>query len=125
MKQYKLKYTTEIDAIADLISRGIINEDKSFGANTVALVWTGKVIKTKGVYNEEGVETTPPTFEEGYFVDAILKGTHIFTNTEEITGQVFGGFVEPEEQDKLQALNERIAVGSKVTTPIFNLYFFL
>jgi hypothetical protein len=122
MKQFKLNYKSEIEAIADLIDRNIIDEDKNPTEKTIAVVWTGLVVK-------EIIEDVP-TYEDGYFVDLLLKQQEVFPNAFPIANSAFAGLeIDSEEKQTLEmdkAMGQRIvdmfildnrALSSKMDTP--------
>ena len=77
---YKLKYTSEKEAISDLIEKGVIDEEKNFMPETIAVVWLGLVVLENGEYNDKGEEIKAPIFAEGYHVDLMLSREIEFTN---------------------------------------------
>jgi len=66
MNIYKLKYPNKETAIADLIAKGVYNEDLSFGKGIHAVVECGLIVLNDGTYSEDGTEITPPIFVDGY-----------------------------------------------------------
>jgi hypothetical protein len=77
---YKLKYTSEEQAKADLINRSIIGEDKEFLQGTQAVVWIGLITLEQPTFDEEMNELTHAIIADGYHVDLMLENEQEFNN---------------------------------------------
>ncbi len=66
---YKLKYTDKEIAVTDLKSKGVYNEDLTYGNGIHAVVEIGNIVLTDATYDEEYNLLTPPIFVEGYHFD--------------------------------------------------------
>ena len=73
MNVYKLKYINKETAIADLIAKGVYNEDLSYCKGVHAVVEIGKIILTDGTYDEEGNIITEPIYADGYHFDLMCE----------------------------------------------------
>jgi hypothetical protein len=73
MKIYKLLYQDSQSAIADLIAKGVYNQDLSYGQGIHAIVEIGLIIDVEGTYDENGNELTPPTYINGYHFDVMCE----------------------------------------------------
>jgi hypothetical protein len=73
MNIYKLNYTDKETAIADLLAKGVYNEDLSYGQGIQAVVEIGKIVLTNGTYDENFVELTAPIFADGYAYDIMCE----------------------------------------------------
>ena len=77
---YKLKYNSEKESISDLIEKGVVDEEKNFLQDTIAVVWVGLIAIEDGEYDQDSKEITPPIYAEGYHVDLMLNREIEFTN---------------------------------------------
>ena len=69
---YKLKYTDRETAIADLISKGVYQENDGelfYGNGIEAVVEVGLVIDQEATFDVNGNLLTEPTYREGYHFD--------------------------------------------------------
>ena len=69
---YKLKYTDRETAIADLISKGVYQENDGelfYGNGIEAVVEVGLVIDQEAPFDVNGNMLTEPTYREGYHFD--------------------------------------------------------
>ena len=73
MEIYKLNYTDKETAIADLLAKGIYNEDLSYGQGIHAVVEIGKIVLTQGTYDADFKEITAPIFANGYAYDVMSE----------------------------------------------------
>ena len=80
MNIIKLNYTDKETAIADLISKGVINEERSYINGTQAVVECGIIILKEGTYDEQGVEVVAPIFADGYHYDIMTSDEISFEN---------------------------------------------
>jgi mRNA degradation ribonuclease J1/J2 len=83
MKIYKLNYTDKKTAIADLISKKVIEiveGEQSYINGTQAVVDCGIIVLTQGTYDEQGAEVIAPIFAEGYHYDVMSSDEIIFEN---------------------------------------------
>lgn len=78
MEIYKLNYIDKETAIADLIAKGVYNEDLSYGQGIQAVVEIGKVIEIEGTYDEEGNVITEPIYYDGYAYDVMCVQEIVF-----------------------------------------------
>lgn len=96
-KLYNLKYNSQADALLDLMNRKIVGSSlQEFSAGTIAVIIASPKLLSPAVFDEEMVMTTPPVYEDGFFVDVILERTEVFTNTVEGSTNTISGFVEVE-----------------------------
>jgi len=82
MNIYRLKYSTKEQAILDLQTKQVIDEETNYINDTQSVVYVGKIIETQGTYNEEGEVITEPTFIDGYHIDIMTKDTIDFGDNE-------------------------------------------
>ena len=75
MNIYKLNYTDKETAIADLIAKGVYNEDLEYINGTQAVVDIGKIVKVEGTYDENGDVITEPIYHDGYAYDLMTTDT--------------------------------------------------
>jgi hypothetical protein len=80
MNIYKLNYTDKETAIADLISKGVINEEQSYIKGTQAVVECGIITLKDGTYDEQGIEVAAPIFADGYHYDIMTSDEISFEN---------------------------------------------
>ena len=84
MNIYKLRYTDKEAAIADLITKGVINENGEYINGTHAVVEIGLIIDQEATFDEQGNLLTEPTYREGYHFD-IMAEKEIDFGANEIT----------------------------------------
>ena len=82
---YKLNYTDKETAIADLLAKGVYNEDLSYGQGIQAVVEIGKIVLTNGTYDADFNVITEAVYADGYAFDvmsdnAIKFESEIFPN---------------------------------------------
>ena len=97
---YKLKYKDKETAIADLIAKGVYqenNEELSYGNGIHAVVEVGLLIYQEATFDEQGNLLTEPTYRDGYHFDIMTENeidfgeNEIFPNNSKHT---FAGFNE-------------------------------
>jgi hypothetical protein len=71
MEIYKLQYTNKETAVADLIAKGVYNEDLSYGKGIQAIVEIGKIVLENGTYDEQGNVIVEPIYYDGVFYDVM------------------------------------------------------
>ena len=71
MEIYKLNYLDKETAIADLLAKGVYNEDLSYGQGIHAVVEIGKIVLENGTYDADFKELTAPIFADGYAYDVM------------------------------------------------------
>lgn len=100
MRIYKLKYTDKETAIADLIAKGVYQENDGelfYGNGIEAVVEVGLLIDQEATFDEQCNLLTEPTYRDGYHYDIMAEkeinfGTNeIFPNNPKHT---FAGFNE-------------------------------
>lgn len=75
MNIYKLQYLDKETAVADLIAKGVYNNDLSFATGVHAVVDIGTIVLTQGTYDVELNETTAPVYANGYHYDVMCEQT--------------------------------------------------
>ncbi len=100
MKVHKLKYADKTAAIDDLIDKGVVTSwaftdeeetekrAKTYSADTVAVVYIGRIVDTPATYTEEGEIDTEATFLDGYHIDIMTAATIEFDNEEQPSNPV-------------------------------------
>jgi len=78
---YKLNYINKETAIADLLAKGVYNEDLSYGQGIQAIVEIGKIVLTNGTYDADFKELTAPVYADGYAFD-VMSDTEIVFESE-------------------------------------------
>ena len=93
MNIYKLVYTDKETAIADLIAKGVIDEQGYTNA-TQAVVDIGKIVQTDATYDEQGNEITPAIYADGYHYDVMTSDEIVFESEIQVTSpkHSFAGF---------------------------------
>jgi hypothetical protein len=79
---YKLRYNDKETAIADLIAKGVYNDDLSYANGTHAVVELGFIVLTYGEYDEEGNVIAEPTYADGYHYDVMTENEVDFGSAE-------------------------------------------
>ena len=69
MNIYKLKYTDKETAIADFITKDLIDAENNYKEGIQAVVEIGLIVLTEGTYDENFNEITAPIFADGYHYD--------------------------------------------------------
>lgn len=77
---YKLKYVDKETAIADLVSKLVIDEELNYLEATHAVVWLDKIVLENGQFDEQGNVIVEPIFADGYHVDIMVEREIDFTN---------------------------------------------
>lgn len=72
MHIYKLKYKDKAEAITDLQSKNLIDENEKYKVNTQAVVYLGELIDTPATFDSEGNVASEATYLDGYHVDVML-----------------------------------------------------
>jgi hypothetical protein len=85
MEIYKLNYLDKETAIADLLAKGVYNEDLSYGKDIQAIVEIGKIVLTNGIYDADFNVITEAIYADGYAFDVmsdieIVFESEIFPN---------------------------------------------
>ena len=97
---YKLKYTDKETGIADLISKGVYQENDGeliYENGIHAVVEAGLIIDQEATFDEQGNLLTEPTYRDGYHFDIMTENeidfgeNEIFPNNSKHT---FAGFNE-------------------------------
>ena len=81
---YKLRYNDRATAITDLIAKGVIDTNENNTSITQSVVELGIIVLTSGTYDENGIETTAPTYADGYHFDVMVT-TEIDFGTARVT----------------------------------------
>jgi uncharacterized membrane protein YvbJ len=71
MNIYKLKYTNKETAIADLITKNVIDLEGNYQQGIQAVVEIGLITLQYGTYDNEGNVITEPIYEDGYHYDVM------------------------------------------------------
>jgi uncharacterized membrane protein YvbJ len=71
MNIYKLKYTDKESAIADLITKNVIDEEGNYQQGIHAVVEIGEITLQYGTYDNEGNVITEPIYADGYHYDVM------------------------------------------------------
>ena len=79
---YKLKYADKETAIADLIAKGVINENYEYLNGTQAVVEIGLITDQEATFDEQGNLLTEPTYIEGYHFDIMSDNEIDFGDNE-------------------------------------------
>ena len=82
---YKLNYINKETAIADLLAKGVYNQDLSYGQGIQAIVEIGKIVLTNGTYDADFKVITEAVYADGYAFDVmsdieIVFESEIFPN---------------------------------------------
>ena len=94
MKISKLNYTDKETAIADLLAKGVYNEDLSYGNGIQAIVEIGKIVLTNGTYDADFKQLTAPVYADGYHYDVMSENEIKFENVIEVNNpkHTFAGY---------------------------------
>ena len=68
---YKLNYLDKETAIADLIAKGVYNEELAYANGTQAVVDIGQIVKVPGEYDDQGNVIVEPIYYDGVFYDVM------------------------------------------------------
>ena len=77
----KLNYSDKETAIADLLAKGVYNEDLSYGKDIQAVVEIGKIVLTNGTYDADFKVITEAVYADGYAFD-VMSDTKIVFESE-------------------------------------------
>ena len=100
MRIYKLKYTDKETAIADLIAKGVCQENDGeliYGNGIDAVVEVGLIIDKEATFDEKGNLLTEPTYRDGYHFDIMTDNVIDFGENEifpDNPKHTFAGFNE-------------------------------
>ena len=94
MNIYKLKYTDKESAIADLITKNVIDVEGNYQQGIHAVVEIGLIVLTDGTYNEEGNVIIEPIYADGYHYDVMSEQEIEFENKIEVNNpkHTFAGY---------------------------------
>jgi hypothetical protein len=84
MNIYKLKYTDKETAIADLITKNVIDEEGNYQQGIHAVVEIGEIIIQNTEYDEEGNVIVEPVYADGYHYDVMSEEEIEFENKIEV-----------------------------------------
>ena len=109
---YKLNYINKETAIADLLAKGVYNEDLSYGQDIHAVVEIGKIVLINGTYDADFNVITEAIYADGYAFDVmsdieIVFESEIFPNN---PVHSFAGCVEVADE----YIPEDLIIGLKV-----------
>jgi hypothetical protein len=82
MEIYKLQYKDKETAIADLIAKGVYNDELEYTNGTQAVVYIGQIVKVQGTYDQDGNVITEPIYYDGVFYDVMTTDVIDFTPNE-------------------------------------------
>jgi hypothetical protein len=90
----KLKYTDKESAIADLITKNVIDEEGNYQQGIHAVVEIGLIVLTDGTYDEEGNVIIEPIYADGYHYDVMSEQEIEFENKIEVNNpkHTFAGY---------------------------------
>ena len=82
---YKLNYINKETAIADLLAKGVYNQDLFYGQGIHAVVEIGKIVLTNETYDADFKVITEAVYADGYAFDVmsdikIVFESEIFPN---------------------------------------------
>jgi hypothetical protein len=77
---YKLNYLDKETAIADLLAKGVYNENLSYGQGIQAIVEIGKIVLENATYDSDFNEITAPVYADGYAFDIMSDIEIVFTS---------------------------------------------
>jgi hypothetical protein len=94
MNIYKLKYTDEETAVADLITKNVIDEEGNYINGTQAVVEIGQITLQNAEYDEQGNVIVLPVYADGYHYDVMSERDIIFENEIEVNNprHTFAGY---------------------------------
>jgi hypothetical protein len=90
MEIYKLNYTDKETAIADLLAKGVYNQDLSYGQGIQAVVEIGKIVLTNGTYDANFNVITEAVYADGYAFDVMSNNEIVFESEIFPTNPVHG-----------------------------------
>jgi hypothetical protein len=71
----KLKYTDKETAIADLITKNVIDMEGNYQQGIQAVVEIGLIVLQEGIYDEDLNIITEPIYDDGYYYDVMCIQT--------------------------------------------------
>lgn len=77
---YKLKYPNKETAIADLITKNVIDEEGNYQQGIHAVVEIGEITIQNAEYDNEGNVIIEPIFADGYHYDVMSEQEIVFEN---------------------------------------------
>ncbi|MBX9886669.1 MAG: hypothetical protein K2Y30_01890 [Flavobacteriaceae bacterium] len=83
MNIYKLKYSDNEIAIADLVAKGVYtqkDQELHYGEGIQAVVEIGKIALTPGTYDDQDNIINEPTYSDGYHYDVMSNHPIDFEN---------------------------------------------
>jgi hypothetical protein len=94
MRIYKLKYTDKETAIADLITKNVIDVEGNYINGTQAVVEIGQITLQNAEYDEQGNVIVLPVYADGYHYDVMSERDIIFENEIEVNNprHTFAGY---------------------------------
>ena len=94
MRIYKLKYTDKETAVADLITKNVIDVEGNYINGTQAVVEIGQITLQNAGYDNEGNVIIEPVYADGYHYDVMSERDIIFENEIEVNNprHTFAGY---------------------------------
>jgi len=94
MNIYKLKYTDKESAIANLITKNVIDVEGNYQQGIQAVVEIGLITLEDGTYDEEGNVIIEPIYADGYHYDVMSEQEIEFENKIEVNNpkHTFAGY---------------------------------
>ena len=94
MNIYKLKYTDKETAIADLITKNVIDVEGNYQQGIHAVVEIGLITIQNAEYDDEGNTITEPIYADGYHYDVMSEEEIEFENKIEVNNpkHTFAGY---------------------------------
>lgn len=78
---YKLKYPSKKALNTDLVSRGIIDIEGTYLEGTHAVVYLGKIVLEKAVFDVDGNEVSPAEYSDKYHADIMVERSLSFPSS--------------------------------------------
>jgi hypothetical protein len=94
MRIYKLKYQDKETAIADLITKNVIDVEGNYQQGINAVVEIGEITLQNAGYDNEGNVIIEPVYADGYHYDVMSERDIIFENEIEVNNpkHTFAGY---------------------------------
>lgn len=95
MNIIKLKYTDKETAIADLITKNVIDKDGNYQQGIQAVVEIGEITIQNAEYDDEDLNIiTEPIFADGYHYDIMSEQEIVFENEIQVNNpkHTFAGY---------------------------------
>jgi hypothetical protein len=94
MNIYKLKYTDKESAIANLITKNVIDVEGNYQQGIHAAVEIGLITIQNAEYDDEGNTITEPIYADGYHYDVMSEQEIEFENKIEVNNpkHTFAGY---------------------------------